>query len=95
MTLSNRKINLTDHKFTVRDRLVLYARGVDLSVTESLELALLALKRVGEDFSLERAMDELKAILTEKGLNPGENYPLKDLFWSPPLNRSFMTTEKK
>ena len=67
-----------DMDFRVRDRILLYARGLNLSPRESVELALESLKRCSSDHpDYEEALVCLHAILAEKGreLIPGDDAP--------------------
>ena len=84
-----------DMDFRVRDRILLYARGLNLSPRESVELALESLKRCSSDHpDYEEALVCLHAILAEKGreLIPGDDAP--HLMSAPGMTRSSMLAEE-
>ena len=84
-----------DMDFRVRDRILLYARGLNLSPKASVELALESLKRCESDHpSYHEALACLHAILAEKGreLIPGDEAP--HLVSAPGMTRSSMLAEE-
>ena len=84
-----------DMDFRVRDRILLYARGLNLSPKESVELALESLKRCqSEHPSYHEALVCLHGILAEKGrdLIPGDDAP--HLMSAPVMTRSSMLAEE-
>ena len=84
-----------DMDFRVRDRILLYARGLNLSPKESVELALESLKRCQSDHpSYHEALVCLHGILAEKGrdLIPGDDAP--HLMSAPGMTRSSMLAEE-
>ena len=84
-----------DMDFRVRDRILLYARGLNLSPKESVELALESLKRCrSEHPSYDEALVCLHEILAEKGreLIPGDEAP--HLMSAPGMTRSSMLAEE-
>ena len=81
----------------VRDRVLLYVRGLDIAPEASLEVALEAMRRSGGR-DVRRAMDSLREILAERELLPpalagfqGDEDRLKCV---PEMNRCSMIAEE-
>lgn len=78
----------------LRDRVLLYVRGMDIPPVQGLELALESLRRASEGtepLSVPSVMRELHALLRENGLHTGwvdRQGPPKSSM--PPLNRCSM-----
>ena len=84
-----------DMDFRVRDRILLYARGLNLPPKESVELALQSLTRCQSSHpDYEEALSCLHAILAEKGrqLIPGDESP--HLESAPGMTRRTMLAEE-
>ncbi len=79
----------------VRDRILLYARGLDLDPKESVELALEALKRCQSPHpSYAEAFTCLHAILAERGKELLQNGQIPQLQPVPDITRSSMLPEE-
>ena len=84
-----------DMDFRVRDRILLYARGLDLSPKESVALALESLERCrSERPTYAEALRALHTILAERGMEliPGDDAP--HLESAPSMKRSSMLAEE-
>ena len=84
-----------DKDFRVRDRVLLYARGLDLPPAESVEIALESLTRCSSEHpSYAEALENLHLILAERGreLIPSDDKP--HLVCAPPMKRSTMLPEE-
>ena len=84
-----------DKDFRVRDRVLLYARGLDLPPAESVEIALKSLERCSSEHpSYAEALENLHIILAERGreLIPSDDKP--HLTSVPPIKRSTMLPEE-
>ncbi|MBR3881610.1 MAG: glycosyltransferase, partial [Mailhella sp.] len=84
-----------DNEFRVRDRVLLYARGLDLPPKESVDIALESLKRCrSEKPDYAEALEHLHALLAERGqeLIPGDETP--HLVSAPAMKRSTMLPEE-
>lgn len=76
------------------NRVLLYARGLDLGAEDGLELARESLRRAGDGASLEAVLDHMRAVLHERGISP----ILSDgnggrLVSAPPLRRTSMVSD--
>ncbi|MBQ8744443.1 MAG: glucans biosynthesis glucosyltransferase MdoH [Mailhella sp.] len=88
-------ISYQDKDMQVRDRVLLYARGLDLPPAKSVELALQSLKACqSEHPSYAEALENLHLLLTEKNckLIPGDEEP--HLVSAPRMKRSTMLPEE-
>ena len=84
-----------DKDFRVRDRVLLYARGLDLPPAESVEIALKSLERCSSEHpTYAEALENLHIILAERGreLIPSDDKP--HLTSVPPIKRSTMLPEE-
>ena len=66
----SRLMHPDEHAFRVRDRVLLYVRGMTMPTPETLEVAAQALREAKEDASTAEAMDILRRLLTERGALP-------------------------
>ena len=95
MTETKAMISYQDKDMQVRDRVLLYARGLDLPPAKSVELALQSLKACqSEHPSYAEALENLHLLLTEKNckLSPGDEEP--HLVSAPRMKRSTMLPEE-
>ena len=85
----------SDMDLLVRDRLLLYARGLDLPPKESIALALESLERCAcEHPDHAEALDSLHQILEERRLSAGLSEEAPSLSSVPPMKRSTMLPEE-
>ena len=84
-----------DKDLLVRDRVLLYARGLDIPAKESVDIALESLNRcTSEHPDYAEVLEHLHAVLAERGLEliPGDEAP--HLVCAPPMKRSTMLPEE-
>lgn len=76
------------------NRILLYARGLELDARAGLHLAMQSLRRAGDAADLEAILDHMHAILAEKGiersLSGPDGAPLASF---PPIRRTSMVSD--
>lgn len=81
-------------RFSARDRVMLYLRGLEMDDMTSLELATECLRRTGENADPGRVMAELRVLLQERGVFFHLTDPSgRQLQSYPPINRRSMVSE--
>ena len=88
--LVNAELRTDEHALRVRDRVLLYVRGMTLPTPDTLDVAAAALRRVGPDASTAEAMDCLRELLTERGALPSK----PDTRGWPLMERGIMVAEE-
>jgi len=81
----------------ISDRLILYAKGLELPPESGLELVLETLRLLRESGrapEMETAMDEFRRLLHERRLSPEGSGEFGPDFCAPPLNRRPMLPEE-
>ena len=76
--------------FAIRNRALLYLRGMGIGALPGMELAAESLRRAGEDPRMERVFEELFALLCERELHPPALKETGRLAAHPRLNRRSM-----
>ena len=83
---TDRQVHPDEHALRVRDRVLLYVRGMSLPTMETLDVAASALRQARDDASTSETMDSLREILLKRGELPVRPEP----FACPPVVRRSM-----
>ncbi|MBR5734042.1 MAG: hypothetical protein IKX79_00690, partial [Desulfovibrionaceae bacterium] len=84
------KLRTDEHALRVRDRVLLYVRGMTLPTPDTLDIAAEALRRSDPDATTEETMRILMELLTERGALPIRQ---DNRSWPPLTRRSMIAGE--
>lgn len=82
------RYNREDERFMVRNRVLLYLRGMEMGAVPGMDMATEILNRAGPEASMEEVFDIMHARLEEQGIGfPVASGPESGMRCFPPLNR--------